>query len=126
MNKCIFVGRLTADVEQKVTSAGAAVCSFNLAVDRDFKDLQGNRTTDFIPCVAWKQTAEFLSRYASKGDVISVCAELNSRKYEKDDRKITVWEAIVREAHIVSKVERKQEEAPKEEYEEVTDDDLPF
>ena len=68
LNKIFIMGRLTRDPELRRTQTGTPVASFSLAVDRDFKDKStGERATDFIDVVAWRQTAEFVSRYFSKG-----------------------------------------------------------
>ncbi len=68
LNHIVIMGRLTRDPELRRTQAGVPVASFRLAVDRGFKDKQtGERATDFIDCVAWRQTGEFVSRYFSKG-----------------------------------------------------------
>ena len=68
LNKCILMGRLTKDVELRYTSSGTAVASFTIAVDRDFKDKQtGDKQTDFVDIEAWRNTAEFASKYFSKG-----------------------------------------------------------
>jgi len=68
LNRIVIMGRLARDPELRRTQSGTAVASFTLAVDRDFKDKQtGERATDFIDCVAWRQTGEFVSRYFSKG-----------------------------------------------------------
>jgi len=68
LNRIVIMGRLARDPELRRTQSGTAVASFTLAVDRDFKDKQtGERATDFIDVVAWRQTGEFVSRYFSKG-----------------------------------------------------------
>lgn len=68
LNKIVIMGRMTRDPELRHTQTGTPVVSFTLAVDRDFKDKQtGERATDFIDCVAWRQTAEFVSRFFTKG-----------------------------------------------------------
>ena len=73
LNKCFFMGRLTRDPELRHTQSGTAVASFSIAVDRDFKDKQtGERATDFIDIVAWRNTAEFVSRFFSKGRMVVV------------------------------------------------------
>ena len=80
-NKVILMGRLTSDPELKQTQNGVAVTSFNIAVDRRFK--QGEeRQTDFITIVAWKNTAEFICKYFGKGQAILVCGELQTRSWE--------------------------------------------
>lgn len=83
MNSICLTGRLTDDVELKQTPSGVSVCSFTLAVKRpNVKD-----TTDFINCVAWRGTAEFISRYFGKGNKIEVNGVLTSRKYEDKNKK---------------------------------------
>ena len=78
MNSCNFTGRLTSDPELKTTSSGLSVCSFTLAVKRPhIKD-----TTDFINFVAWRQSAEYLSKYGHKGAMVEVSGTLTSRKFE--------------------------------------------
>ena len=73
MNKVILVGRLTADPELRQTQSGIASCRFTVAVDRRFADKNtGERQADFITCQAWRQTAEFVSRYFNKGKMIAV------------------------------------------------------
>ena len=70
LNKIIIMGRLTRDPELRHTQSGTAVASFSLAVDRDFKDkTTGEKSTDFIDIVAWRQTAEFVSRFFTKGRI---------------------------------------------------------
>lgn len=78
MNSIQLIGRLTADVELKQTQSGISVCQFNLAVDRPrVKD-----TTDFIPCVAWRGTAEFICKYFGKGNKIALNGVLTTRKWQ--------------------------------------------
>ena len=66
MNKAILMGRLTKDPELRSTNGGVSVCSFTVAVDRRFKNAQGEREADFIPVVCWRQTAELVARYFQK------------------------------------------------------------
>ena len=92
MNNICITGRLTQSPEIKKTTSGVSVCSFNVAVDRDYK-VNGEKATDFIPCVFWRGTAEFVGKYFSKGDMIAVVGSLESRKYtDKDGNNRTVWE----------------------------------
>lgn len=82
MNKVIIIGRLTADPEFRQTQSGVASCRFTVAVDRRFADKNtGERQADFISCTAWRQTAEFVSRYFSKGSLILVEGSLRTGKY---------------------------------------------
>ncbi|MCQ2468438.1 MAG: single-stranded DNA-binding protein [Ruminococcus sp.] len=83
MNKVILVGRLTADPELRQTQGGIASCRFTVAVDRRFADkTTGERQADFISCTAWRQTAEFVSRYFNKGKLIAVEGSLRTGSYQ--------------------------------------------
>lgn len=83
MNKVIITGRLTADPELRQTQSGIASCRFTVAVDRKFADKEtGERQADFITCVAWRQTAEFLSKYFNKGKMICVEGNLRTGSYQ--------------------------------------------
>lgn len=82
MNKVILVGRLVADPELRQTQNGVASCRIRIAVDRKFADKStGERQSDFINCTAWRQTAEFISRYFSKGKLIAVEGSLRTGSY---------------------------------------------
>lgn len=82
LNRIIIQGRMTKDPELRHTQSGTAVASFTLAVDRDFKDKQtGEKATDFIDIVAWRQTAEFVSRYFTKGRMAVVVGSLQLRDW---------------------------------------------
>ena len=109
LNTWTGVGRITADPELKTTSSGVSVTGFTLAVDRAYaKD--GNRQTDFIPCTAFRGTADFITKYAHKGDVVGVVGALQSRKYEdKEGKTRTVYEVVVNEVSICNG--RKQDES---------------
>ena len=78
LNSVTLMGRLTRDPELKHTQSGTAVVSFTLAVDRDFKSQSGVKETDFIDCVAWRNTAEFVSKYFSKGKMAVVSEDCKS------------------------------------------------
>lgn len=95
-NKVILMGRITKDLELKTTPSGVAVLSFSLAVERSYAAKGEERQTDFINCVAWRNTAEFISRFFSKGAMILVEGELQTRSYQdKDGNNRTVTEVIV-------------------------------
>ena len=98
MNHITIIGRLTATPELKTTPNGTNVCSFTVAVERKFKGADRNPVTDFIDCVAWKHTAEFLCKYFDKGVRVAVAGELQTRFYEdKDNKKVKVCEVVVNE-----------------------------
>lgn len=83
LNKVFIMGRMTRDPELRHTQSGTAVASFSLAVERDFKDkATGEKVTDFIDCVAWRGTAEFVSRYFAKGSMAVVIGALQIRSWD--------------------------------------------
>ena len=83
MNKVILMGRLTADPEFRQSQNGVSVCRFTVAVNRKFADKQtGERQADFISCTAWRQTAEFISRYFNKGSMIAIEGTLRTGSYQ--------------------------------------------
>lgn len=83
MNKVILMGRLTADPELRQTQSGVSSCRFTVAVNRNFVDKQsGERQADFITCIAWRQTAEFVTRYFNKGSMICVEGSLRTGSYQ--------------------------------------------
>ena len=94
LNHIVIMGRLTRDPELRTTQAGVSVTSFSVAVDRDFGGRDGGeRQTDFIDCVAWRQTGEFVSRYFHKGSMIVVSGRLQSRKWQdREGNNRTNWE----------------------------------
>lgn len=101
MNSICLMGRLTADIELKTTQSGVAVASFSVAVDRAYRSKDQERQTDFINCVAWRQTAEFISRYFHKGQRIALNGSLQSRSYTANDgSKRTVYEVVVDNAYF--------------------------
>ena len=85
LNKIILMGRLTRDPELRRTGSGTAVTSFSLAVDRDFKSQSGEKETDFIDIVAWRNTAEFVSKYFTKGRMAIVEGRLQIRDWTDKD-----------------------------------------
>ena len=82
MNKVILIGRLTADPELRQTQSGISSCRFTVAVNRNFKNDKGEYEADFLTCVAWRQTAEFVSRYFNKGKMIALEGSLRSGRYQ--------------------------------------------
>ena len=96
MNSICLMGRLTGDPELKTTQSGVSVTSFSVAVDRAYRSKDQERQTDFINCVAWRQTAEFISRYFRKGQRIALQGSLQSRRYTANDgSQRTVYEVVV-------------------------------
>lgn len=85
LNHIDLMGRLTRDPELRRTGSGTAVANFALAVDRDFKSQSGEKETDFIDCVAWRSTAEFVSKYFKKGSMAVVSGRLTIRVWDDKD-----------------------------------------
>lgn len=95
LNKIIIMGRLCAAPELRRTQSGTPVASVTVAVDRDFKEQDGTRATDFIPVVAWKKTAEMLAQYFDKGQMIAVSGRLQLRDWtDRDGNKRKATEII--------------------------------
>ena len=96
LNHIVIMGRLTRDPELRRTGSGIAVASFSVAVDRDWPNKEtGEKETDFINCVAWRQTGEFVSKYFSKASMIVVSGRLQIRPWtDKDGNKRTTAEIV--------------------------------
>lgn len=112
MNKVILIGRLTKDVELKITPNQTQFCGFTIAVDRRFKDANGQRQADFISCLAWRQTAVFIQKYFKKGSRIGVVGSIQTRSYDdQNGQKHFVTEVVVEEVEFVES-NNKSEEQP--------------
>ena len=95
LNRIVMMGRLARDPELRRTQSGIAVTSFRIACDRDFKSQNGEKSTDWIDVVAWRQTAEFVSKYFTKGRMAIVEGRLQSRDWtDKDGNKRTTIEVV--------------------------------
>lgn len=99
MNKVILMGRLTRDVEMRQTPSGVSLARFSIAVDRGYTGKDGQRQTDFINCVAWRQTGEFIARYFGKGRMIAVVGSIQTRTWDgQDGKRQYATEVVVDEA----------------------------
>lgn len=144
MNKAILVGRNVKEIELRATTSGSSVTAFTIAVNRDFKNANGEIEADFINCVAYGKTAELLSKYVKKGDRLAVEGRIQVRNYDNQEgKKVYVTEVIVQNIEFL---EPKREECqmatdkenltlqkeandPFEEFGqeiEIKDEDLPF
>ncbi len=95
VNNVVLVGRITRDPELRHSASGSAVCSFSLAINRNFKNQAGEYEADFINCVAFNQTANLMEQYVAKGQLISVQGRLQSRSYEDNTgRRVYVTEVV--------------------------------
>lgn len=142
MNKIILTGRLTRDPELRYTTSNVAVTQFSLAVNRDFKNQEGEYEADFINCVAYRNLAETITKYVKKGDKLGVDGRLQIRNYDNSEgNKVYVSEVIVngiefleaKKEKSASNEEVRGTDASKEEVDPfqeeqltITDDMLPF
>ncbi|EAC3408815.1 single-stranded DNA-binding protein [Listeria monocytogenes] len=95
MNRVVLVGRLTKDPDLRYTPAGAAVATFTLAVNRPFKNTQGEQEADFINCVVWRKPAENVANFLKKGSMAGVDGRVQTRNYEdKDGKRVFVTEVV--------------------------------
>lgn len=107
LNQITIMGRMTRDPELRRTNSGAAVANFTIACDRDF----GEKETDFIECVAWKNTAEFISKYFSKGRMIVISGRLQIRKWtDKDGNKRSTAEVVAENCYFGDSKKDSQED----------------
>ena len=117
LNKIIIMGRLTRDPELRRTGSGTAVTSFSLACDRDFKSQSGDKETDFIEVVAWKNTAEFVSKYFSKGRMAVVEGRLQIRDWtDKDGGKRRSAEVVADNVYFADSKRSESNENQKENF----------
>lgn len=132
LNRIVLMGRLTKKPELRRTQSGVAVTSFSLAVERDYKDAEGNRETDFIDVVAWRSTAEFAAKYLDKGRMAAVTGSLQDRSWQdKEGNNRRSMEVLADSLYFA---DSKREEATRrgvdvsaDDFQEVEDDgDLPF
>lgn len=139
LNKAILMGRLTSDLELKQTPNGVSVCAFSIAVNRNYnRDI-----TDFINIVTWRSTAEFVSKYFKKGQLLALEGTIQTRNYEdKQGNKRTAFEVVANQVYFAESKNSsspfsppKTDEPPKganfsiddfEDFEEIDDDELPF
>lgn len=131
MNKFIGIGRITRDLELKMTQNGNRVVNFTIAIKRNKEE------SDFINCIAWNQTADFMDKYIGKGDLISVDGKIQTRNYDDaDGKKVYVTEVLANAVNILSKkasevkevteAESETKEKALERFLDISDEDLPF
>ena len=113
MNKVCLTGRITKNIELKYNQNNVAITNFTLAVTRKFKNQNGEYESDFINCIAYGSTAELLSKYVKKGDLLGIEGRIQTRNYEKDGKRVYVTEVI---AGSIDFLQAKKDE-PKQETE---------
>ena len=143
INNVVLVGRLTRDPELRTTNSGTSVCSFTVAVDNRQKNPDGTKSANFIPCTAFQQSADNMSKFLKKGSLVGIVGRLNQRSYlNKDNVKVTVIEVLCDSVQFLEpKGEGRQAETDNSGFEsdvqnqdesknldalDLPDDDLPF
>jgi single-strand DNA-binding protein len=130
LNRIILIGRLTRDPEMRYTPSGITVTRFTLAVDRNYKSAQGEKMTDFITVVAWRQLAELCAEYLAKGKLAAVDGRLQVRSYDaQDGTRKTVAEVVAENVRFLSPKQTNTQENNNDFIAgeaEIYDDDLPF
>jgi single-strand DNA-binding protein len=126
-----MIGRNTKDIELKQLTSGSSVIEFSIAVKRSFKNANGEYDSDFFNCVAFSKTAETISRFVKKGDMLGIEGRLQTRSYtNKEGRKINVTEIIVENVEFLQTKKQEEEQTPAEpKWEEIKDpfaEGLPF
>lgn len=123
MNNCNFTGRLTKDPELKTTQGGKNYTRLCLAVD-GIKDKDGNKTADFIDCIAWNKSAEIIAQYARKGSKLGISGRLHTTIYEKDGEKRKAVDVVVNEFDLLDS--KPKDQAQTETAATVEEPELPF
>jgi single-strand DNA-binding protein len=130
LNRVILIGNLTRDVELKFTPTGSPVANFGIAVNRSYKNKQGEKVdnTDFFNIVAWAKLAELCAEYISKGSPVAIEGRLQSRSWETDDgQKRSVVEVVAENVQFLSAGKRQEESTNDTPVEEIDlGDDIPF
>lgn len=137
INNVVLIGRLTRDVELRYTPSNAAVATFNLAVNRNFKNQDGEREADFINCVIWRQQAENLANWAKKGTLIGITGRIQTRSYENQQgQRVYVTEVVADNFQLLESRNKSANHSSMDEqmppvFEngqpmDISDDDLPF
>lgn len=114
INNVVLVGRLTKDVEVKKTQSGLSVASFTIACDRRLSQEQknnGEQSADFISCVAWRGSADFLGQYSHKGDTVGIEGRIQTRTYDRDGQKVYVTEIVANSVSILHSTQPRQAQA---------------
>ncbi len=124
MNKAIIIGNLVKDPELRTTQSNLSVCSFTVAVNRRFKNKEGGYDTDYINIVAWRQTAEFVAKYFSKGSKIALVGSIQTRSWEDEQgQRRYATEVVTDEVYFA---DSKRQADNQTEYMPASDERLPF
>ena len=125
INNVVLVGRMTRDAELRMTQSNTAVASFTLAVNRPFKNQNGEREADFINCVIWRQAAENLANWCKKGALVGITGNIQTRNYENQQgQRVYVTEVLANNFQLLES--RSQQQSSNNNSIDVSDEDLPF
>jgi single-strand DNA-binding protein len=124
MNQLLLTGRLINDTDLQTTSSGINFVKTGIAVDREYKDAKGEKITDFFDITVWRQSAEYISKYAGKGDLVAFIGQLHKRSYDKDGK--TIWATDI-SVEKIQVLQRKEQEVKQDTTHKLaTPDDMPF
>lgn len=138
INNVTLVGRMTRDAELRYTPQNQAVATFTLAVNRNFKNANGEREADFINCVIWRQQAENLANWAKKGALIGITGRIQTRSYENQQgQRVYVTEVVAEQFQLLESQKERSNQGQSQGYSQapdfgrsepmdISDDDLPF
>ena len=129
INNVVLVGRMTRDAELRMTQSNTAVASFTLAVNRPFKNQNGEREADFINCVIWRQQAENLSNWCKKGALVGITGNIQTRNYENQQgQRVYVTEVLANNFQLLESRSQQQSSnnPPANDSMDISDEDLPF
>lgn len=129
INNVVLVGRMTRDAELRMTQSNTAVASFTLAVNRSFKNQNGEREADFINCVIWRQAAENLANWCKKGALVGITGNIQTRNYENQQgQRVYVTEVLANNFQLLES--RSQQQSSNNNLAnnpmDISDEDLPF
>jgi single-strand DNA-binding protein len=128
MNQLVLTGRLVNDTDLQTTGSGINFVRTAIAVDREYKDSKGEKITDFFDITVWRQSAEYISKYAGKGDLVAIVGQLQKRSYDKDGKTIWTTDISVEKIQVLQRKEVEQVKEVKQDttHKLATDDELPF
>jgi single-strand DNA-binding protein len=132
LNRVVLVGRLTRDPELKYIPSGTPVANFTVAVNRPFKNQQGEREADFVPIVVWRKAAENCANYLSKGSLVAIDGRLQVRSYEQDGQRRYITEVVADSVQFLDRKSDQQSRVGNSGFNQygtdvnIDDDDIPF
>lgn len=133
INNVVLIGRLTKDPELRYTPSNVATASFTLAVNRNYKNADGQREADFINCIMWRQSAENLANWCRKGQQIGITGRIQTRNYENQQgQRVYVTEVVAESFQVLEKRDNSANadslanQMPPSYGQSIPDDDLPF